>query len=76
MSEPREPYNVNGSQTSRPDFSKLSTEAISWEMLNAMDDRAMIEVYRLLVKLGQRDAAAMLAEYARRIAQIDVTKAE
>lgn len=76
MSETREPYNVNGSETSRPDFSNLPLEALAFEALSAIDDEVFAEVYRLLVKLGQRDAATLLAIFARRIADVDVTKAE
>lgn len=75
MSETREPYHVDDSGSSQQDFTKLPIEVLSWEMLNAMDDNALKEVYRLLVKLRQRDAASLLAEYARRIAEIDVTEA-
>lgn len=74
MSETREPYNVNGSETGRPDFSNLPLEAVAFETLSALDDDAFIEVYRLLIKLGQRDAASLLAIFARRIANVDVTE--
>lgn len=72
MSETREPYRVSGTEPGQQDFTRLSSEVIAFEMLKAMDNQALIEVYRLLVKLKQQDAAAFLAEYARRIAKIDV----
>ncbi len=76
MSETRERYDAGNQPTNDPRMDLLPSEVLSWEMLNAMDNHALIEVYRLLVKLEQRDAAALLAEYARRIAEIDVTKAQ
>lgn len=75
MSEKRETYHVDDSEPSQQDLTRLPSEVLSWEMLNAMDDQALIEVYRLLVKLKQRDAAALLAEYSRRILGIEVTEA-
>lgn len=54
-------------------FHHLPIEAVAFEALNAMEDQALVEVYRLLVRLEQHDAAALLAEFARRIAEIDVS---
>lgn len=64
----------NGSETSRPDFFSLPIEAVAFEALSAIDDEVFVEVYRLLIKLGQRDAAALLAIFVRRIADVDVTE--
>ena len=75
MSETRERYDAGNQPTNDPRMDLLPSEVLSWEMLNAMDDQALIEVYRLLVKLKQRDAAALLAEYSRRILGIEVTEA-
>lgn len=54
----------------------IPSEVIAAEMLNAMSDEAMIEVYRWLVELKQYDAAELLAEYARRIADLDVSSGQ
>ncbi|MCL4295720.1 MAG: hypothetical protein KJ077_08335 [Anaerolineae bacterium] len=54
-------------------FHRVPSETLAAEMLNAMDDQALIEVYRLLVRLNQPDAAGLLAEYARRVLEIDLT---
>ncbi|MCL4298970.1 MAG: hypothetical protein KJ077_24750 [Anaerolineae bacterium] len=76
MSETRERYDAGNLPATDQRIDLLPSEVLSWEMLNAMNDNALIEVYRLLVRLEQRDAAALLAEYARRIAEIDVTQAQ
>ncbi|MCL4296180.1 MAG: hypothetical protein KJ077_10650 [Anaerolineae bacterium] len=76
MSETREQYNAGGVSATPRRMSQLSSEAISWEMLNAMDDHALVKVYRLLVELKQQDAADLLAEYARRVIELDVTRTE
>lgn len=53
---------------------RVPSGILATEMLNAMDDQAMIQIYRLLVSLEQHDAAALLAEFARRVADLDVTQ--
>lgn len=54
---------------------RVPSGVLATEMLNAMDDQAMIRVYRLLVSLEQHDAAALLAEFARRVLELDVAQA-
>lgn len=54
------------------DLDILPSQAIGGELLNALDDATLVEVYKLLVARKQHAAAGWLKLYAHQVAQIDM----
>ncbi|GIK37611.1 MAG: hypothetical protein BroJett011_14440 [Chloroflexota bacterium] len=54
------------------DLDILPSQAIGGELLNALDDATLVEVYRLLVARKQHDATGWLKLYVQQVAQIDL----